>query len=295
MPENLAPRRRRPLELDPWVERFGTDLQSVRPGDWDRGRYCFCLCCSCCTPAVGLGRLTYVCAVPSAGALSLAACNVFRSSIAMVIGPTPPGTGVIARPTGQPLEIDVAAEPTVVPLVNANVDHGRAGLDPIGGHLLGLPHGDDQKIGLPRDRRGVAGGRMTDGHRRVAGRSLLKQEQRYWSTHKPRTAQDDRVRASSLDTRISQQLANTQRRARHEPGRAGGQKAEVHGMNTIDVLERRDPLDHDRLVDRFRQRELDKNAMHQGVGIEGVDSRQQLSLRRRGRQPKDGPVNPDLL
>ena len=62
-----------------------------------------------------------------------AATSVLRSSIAIVIGPTPPGTGVIAPRPRRRLEVDVADEAVVGP-VDADVDHGRAGLDPVGRH-----------------------------------------------------------------------------------------------------------------------------------------------------------------
>ena len=51
---------------------------------------------------------------------------VLRSSIAIVIGPTPPGTGVISRGAlGGGVELDVADE-AVVGAVDADVDHDRA-------------------------------------------------------------------------------------------------------------------------------------------------------------------------
>ena len=54
-----------------------------------------------------------------------AALTVLRSSIAIVIGPTPPGTGVIARArSARRLEVDVAHQP-LVGAVHADVDHGR--------------------------------------------------------------------------------------------------------------------------------------------------------------------------
>ena len=58
-------------------------------------------------------------------AARLAASSVLRSSIAIVIGPTPPGTGVI-RParSARGVEVDVADEP-VVGAVDPDVDHRR--------------------------------------------------------------------------------------------------------------------------------------------------------------------------
>ena len=61
-----------------------------------------------------------------AAALARAAASVLRSSIAIVIGPTPRGTGVMrAARCGGGVEVDVADEPVVGP-VDPDVDHGRA-------------------------------------------------------------------------------------------------------------------------------------------------------------------------
>ena len=95
--------------------------------------------------------------------------SVLRSSMAIVSGPTPPGTGVIREATSATLaKVDVAAETAVVALVNAHVDHDRPGLDPIGGDLFGPSHRDDQQIGLAGDRRRRRGwpcGRPSRSHR----------------------------------------------------------------------------------------------------------------------------------
>ena len=57
--------------------------------------------------------------------------TVFASSIAIVIGPTPPGTGVICPgDLGDGVVVDVADQPASR-AVHPDVDHGRAGLDPI--------------------------------------------------------------------------------------------------------------------------------------------------------------------
>ena len=71
--------------------------------------------------------------------------SVLRNSMAIVSGPTPPGTGVIREATWATLaKCDVAAEPAVVAFVNAHVDHDSARLHPIGGDLFGPSHRDDQ-------------------------------------------------------------------------------------------------------------------------------------------------------
>ena len=52
--------------------------------------------------------------------------TVFASSIAIVIGPTPPGTGVIAPATSRTASKSDVADEAVVGAVGADVDHGRA-------------------------------------------------------------------------------------------------------------------------------------------------------------------------
>ena len=72
------------------------------------------------------GRGPLARAQPAHATAIRAACSVLRSRQAIVIGPTPPGTGVMAPATCDRLvEVDVAVE-AVVGAVDADVDDGRA-------------------------------------------------------------------------------------------------------------------------------------------------------------------------
>ena len=72
----------------------------------------------------------------------------------MVIGPTPPGTGVIhAGALLRRVEVDVAAELAVGQPVDADVDHDRARLDPVARDELRLADGGDEDVGLAHDAR----------------------------------------------------------------------------------------------------------------------------------------------
>jgi len=82
----------------------------------------------------------------------VAAATQFSSSIAIVIGPTPPGTGVIDPATLLGRKIDVAGERPVGKTVHANVDHTCAGLDHLARDEPGAADGGDQNVGLARDR-----------------------------------------------------------------------------------------------------------------------------------------------
>ena len=90
------------------------------------------------SPALSLRRSISAAGYPGVGALapacSRAARAVFESSIAIVIGPTPPGTGVIAAGLLRDgLEVHVAHQP-VIGAVGAHVDHHRALAHHVGGH-----------------------------------------------------------------------------------------------------------------------------------------------------------------
>ena len=100
-----------------------------------------------------------------AASLSCAASSVLASSVAIVIGPTPPGTGVI-----QPARSVAAAnstsphQPARGVAIHADVDHDRAGPDPVAQHHLRLADRGHQHLGLAGDLRGqVARARVADG------------------------------------------------------------------------------------------------------------------------------------
>ena len=80
----------------------------------------------------------------------------------MVIGPTPPGTGVIAPATSTRfVEGDVADQPALavglLDPVDADVDDGRAGLDPVAADHLRPADGGDDDVGAADDVGQVAG------------------------------------------------------------------------------------------------------------------------------------------
>ena len=87
----------------------------------------------------------------------------------MVIGPTPPGTGVIAPATSSRfVEGDVAEQlARAVGLLDAllaDVDDRRAGLEPVAADHLGPADGGDDDVGAAHRRRagrGCANGRRS--------------------------------------------------------------------------------------------------------------------------------------
>ena len=79
----------------------------------------------------------------------------------MVMGPTPPGTGVSHPATSAASSPGDVAAQAVVGAVDADVDDGRAGLDPVAADHLRAPDRRHQHVG-PRGRaragRGCASG-----------------------------------------------------------------------------------------------------------------------------------------
>ena len=210
--------------------------------------------------------------------------------MATVIGPTPPGTGVIHEATSARLgEIDVAAEAPVGPAVDPDVDHHGAGLDPVAPTCSGRP------IAAIR----MSAWRVIWSASRVAEWQTVTVASPPGPFCKSRRAIDlpticDRPRMTAwaplrLDPRGEQHLADAQRRAGDEPGPADRQEAGVLGVEAVDVLARVDPLDHPPVVDLRRQGELDEDPVDVGVGVQGVDRRQELRLGHVGREPERPP------
>ncbi len=86
-----------------------------------------------------------------------AARTVLRSRQAMVMGPTPPGTGVIEPATfSQDCEIAIAnqlALAVALDAVDAHIDDAGAGLQPVALHHFGAAHRGDNQIGAAHHRR----------------------------------------------------------------------------------------------------------------------------------------------
>ena len=107
--------------------------------------------------------------------LRQAAVSVFAMSIAMVIGPTPPGTGVIAAATAAASSKATSPDQSRLALaslgrrnaIDADIDHRRAGLDPVATNHFRPANRCHHDIGPADDVREIAGLRMGDGHRAV--------------------------------------------------------------------------------------------------------------------------------
>jgi hypothetical protein len=143
---------------------------------------------------------------------------VFISSMVIVIGPTPPGTGVMCEATSlDAVEIDVAAQLAFVVAVHADVDHDRARLDHVGGHVLRRPTADHDDVGLAGVVAQVRGRAMAYGHGGVG----LQEQQRHRLADRVRAADHDRVLAAQIDAGGLDQLHAAVGRAGAEARQAG--------------------------------------------------------------------------
>ena len=152
---------------------------------------------------------------------SAAACSVLRSSIAIVIGPTPPGTGVIAPARShRRVEVDVADE-AVVGAVDADVDHDRARLDPVALDHPVAADGGDQHVGAAADLGEVARARVADRDGRVGA----EQQRGHRLADEVRAADDDGLGALELRRRAAASSSITPDRRARPQARAARARA----------------------------------------------------------------------
>ena len=211
----------------------------------------------------------------------IAAVSVFSSSIAMVIGPTPPGTGVI-----QPAR-SLAAANSTSPLSlpsgrrrDADIEHDRAGLDPVTANQSGLADRNRQDVGL----RDMAGEIPREAMADRDGGAGQQQFQRQRPADMVGCADDHRMLAADRHTDMPQQRHHAVGRGRTQDRHALAEAAEGIGVKAIDILDRIDALDDCGFVDVRRQRQLDEDAVDIVIEIEPVDQCQQFGLARAGRQ-----------
>ena len=126
---------------------------------------------------------------------------------AMVIGPTPPGTGVIAPATSAASSKATSPTSRLLPssarhAVDADVDHRRARLDPVAADHLGPADGGDDDVGAAHDVGQVAGSRMGDGD----GALSPEQQLRHRLADDVRAADHDRVEPGKVAELLLKQI-----------------------------------------------------------------------------------------
>ena len=207
-----------------------------------------------------------------------AARSVLSSRQAIVIGPTPPGTGVTAPATSL---ASAATSPTIRDLppspgnaVDADVDHGRARLDPVLADHLRPADRRDQNVGAAADIGEILGLGMRDGH----GGVLRQQQLRDRLADDVGAADHHGVHAGERGVHRLRQHDAAERRARHQRRQAAGKPPGIDRVKAVDVLGRVDRRDHLLGVDLLGQRQLHQDAVHRRIGIELADQRQQFGL-----------------
>ena len=219
---------------------------------------------------------------PRAATLQAASCSsaarsVLASSIAIVIGPTPPGTGVIhaarswpprnrrrrraCRPALRLMPTSMTIAPGLIQSPCTN---------------YGLPTAATSDVRLAHDARQIARRRMADRHRAARHQQL----ERHRPADDVRLPDDHRVLADEILAGLREQAHAAVRRARTQHRALQHQPADVVRMEAVDVLARIDALGHALRIDLLRQRQLHQDAVDRGIGVERVDQRQQLGFRR---------------
>ena len=162
-----------------------------------------------------------------------AACSVLRSRNAIVIGPTPPGTGVIAPATSLTASKSTSPAEAVLRAVHADVDDDRARLHPVGlHHLRARP---TAAMSTSARRQTSARSRVRewhDRHRRVGA----EQQLRHRLAEEVRAPDDDRLGAFELRARRVEQRHDALRRARPQPLDAEREPAGADRRQAVDVL-----------------------------------------------------------
>jgi hypothetical protein len=107
-----------------------------------------------------------------------AALTVLASRQAIVIGPTPPGTGVIAPATSRASSYATSPKTRRLPSrdsVDADVDHRRTRLDLVAPDEFRAADRGKHEVRPPADRRQMAGLGMRDSHGRALGDEELSE------------------------------------------------------------------------------------------------------------------------
>ncbi len=209
----------------------------------------------------------------------------------MVMGPTPPGTGVIAPATSRAASKSTSpTRPSPVRFTPTSITVAP-GLHPVRLHQTGRADRGDQDVGASADASQVPGPRVADGDRSVR----VQEQAGERPADQDRASDDHRIGPLRLDPRMPEELHNALRRARHEARTALGEQSGARGGEPIDVLRRVDRGKHRVLVDLAGEWYLDQDPVHLVFGVQLVDQSEQAVLGDRGLQPVVDRAHPSLL
>ena len=178
--------------------------------------------------------------------------TAFSSRQAIVIGPTPPGTGVMKPATSAAPGSTSPTRPASVRF-DADVDHDAAGLHHVGGHHAGHADRGDEHVGRRAcARRGpsCASGRPSPSRSPAAAGAPSACRRSRCGRSRPRARRSSSIACSASIAITPSGVAGT------SVCSAEVQLAGVERVEAVDVLRGRERADHLRLVDLLRQRQL---------------------------------------
>ena len=160
--------------------------------------------------------------------------------------------------------------------VDADIDHGRARLDPVAADHLGPPDRREQQVGAAADGGQVA----RPGMRHRDGRVLVQQQLNQRLADDVGAPDHHGFHPFERTVHRPGEMDAAERRARGERRQSGREPAGIHRMESVHVLGGVDRVQYLLAVDLLRQRQLHQDAVHRRIGVELPDQRQHLALRR---------------
>ena len=220
-----------------------------------------------------------------------AAVNVLRRSIAIVIGPTPPGTGVMSPATSNTAGSTSPDELAFLGAIDAHVDHGRTRLDHLRRHEPLPADSGHEDVGAPRVAREIVGARVADRHGHVLG----EEQHRHRLADDLAAADHHGLLALQLHAVLREHHHHARRRRGHQERLAEIEEPRVLHVEPVDVLRRIHGAQHRRLVHVLGQRQLHEDPVHCVVGVEVGDELEDLGLGRVGWEAMVARVDPGLV
>jgi hypothetical protein len=153
---------------------------------------------------------------------------VLTSSIETVMGPTPPGTGVMY----DAFEVDVSDERPILEGINTDANYHRAGAHHLRENEVRPSGGDYQNVGENCKLRQILSLRMAN----ADGRFVLHQHQRHRCANDIAGADHNDILVFERDLLVFEQFQHAVGRARRKNRAADHQPADVVEMEAVDIL-----------------------------------------------------------
>src|SRR5579872_5336819 len=157
-------------------------------------------------------------------------------------------------------------------LINANINHGCAGLDEVACHHARTANGGDQNIGTAANRGQVFCFGMANGHGGVG----VEQQHGYGLADDIAAANDDGFLSADRNVAALQNFHASGGRAGHQARALRGKVADVHGMEAVHVFGGIDGEENFLGVHVRGQRQLNQNSVNIVADVESVNQFEQL-------------------